>query len=197
MSNGEMLTLPYLGQREYLHGTTLYDALRDRLRGGENIRFKLARMIRSDRVRVEQPGLAPGDPSVCAATLTWSASGDERRLDIVPAEPSRSPRREPFDEEAIVSRARFERRCAMLNDQRQESFVRSAVALNKALLFRLLTPPLPGQWLFTRLELGRDIDRFAEMAVCYRGQVGFSAVSSAVEVDGHAAGTVMFSWLKK
>lgn len=80
--------------------------------------------------------------------------------------------------------------------QGDESLVRNIVALNKALLLRLLRPPAPGQWLFVRLDLERYFDKFNELRLTQRSSLGFAAVSSQVEIDGARAGTVVFSWLK-
>jgi hypothetical protein len=191
------LTLCFLGQRDYLHGTTLFDALEPWYAGGSDIRFKLGRMMRTDRVAVEEASQGALDVAKYAATLHWRTVSGEHRLGVVPLEPLSAPRRLPFDEEAIVGRAQWDGSQVTLIGQRGESFVRSVVALNKALLFRVLTPTLPGQWLFTRLELARPISRFEQLRLTYKSSVGLAAVSTAMEVDGVGVGNVMFSWLKR
>ena len=197
MDSGELLTLSYLGHRDYLHGTTLFDALRPRCAGGTDLRFKLGRLMKTDRVLVEESSAPFADPARYDATLTWMSGAQSLGLGVVSVQPSASARREPFDEDAIVHRVRFEGNVATLQGQQGESPVRAVVAVNKALLFRVLTPPRPGQWLFTRLDLSRDIDGFAKLALRCRSHVGFAAVSSVIEVDQSEIGTVIFSWLKK
>ena len=197
MDSRELLTLPYLGRRDYLQGTTLFDALRPRCAGGTDLQFKLGRLMKTDRVLVETFSVTIADPARFDATLTWTSGSQQNWLGVTAAAPSASPQREPFDEDVITRRARFEGESVSISDQQGESTVRTVVALNKALLSRLLAPPPPGKWLFTRLELSRDIDTFADLALRCRNRVGFAAVSSVIAVDGSQLGTVMFSWLKK
>src|SRR5262245_62732773 len=133
MGNPSELTLCFLGQRDYLHGTTLFDALEPWYAGGSDIRFKLARMMKTDRLAVEEPSEGAFDVSRYAATLFWRVASGERQLGIVPLPPSEKPQRTPFDEEAITGRARWEGQQVTLIGQQGESLVRSVVALNKAL----------------------------------------------------------------
>ena len=197
MNDSETLTLCFLGQRDYLHGTTLFDALRPWYENGTHIQFKLARLTRTDCVQVE---ILPSVGSIeenYSATLRWGEVGTERRIGVMPLEPSASPERVPFDEESIVRRAQFEDRSVTLTDPQGESLIRTIVALNKILLFRILTPPLPGQWLFTRLELETAPMSFQQVSLRFRSNAGVAAVTSSIEVDRRNLGTLMFSWLKR
>lgn len=195
--NSRILTLCFLGQRDYLQGTTLFDALEPWYAGGSDIRFKLGRMMKTDRVGVEEVSGSAFDVSKYAATLLWRAASGERQLGVVGLAPSANPQRMPFDEEAITGRAQWEAQQVTLVGQQGESLVRSVVALNKALLFKVFSPPLPGQWLFTRLELRRPVPVFDHLRLTYKSNVGLAAVSTAIEVDQARAGSVMFSWLKR
>lgn len=195
MTSSKELTLCFLGQRQYLQGTTLFDALRPWYGAGEAIEFKLARMMRTDRVRVT--ALAAQDtPSTCSAHLRWRDASEERGICILPLEPSSAPRREPFDEASLVARARFGDDSVVLDGQQGETLVRSMVALNKVLLTSKLKPSMPGQWLFTRLQLRRAPVRFERLALHFHGNLGVAAVTSDIEVDGEPLGQVMFSWSK-
>ena len=191
------LTLCFLGQRDYLQGTTLFDALEPWYAGGFDIRFKLARMMKTDRVGVEEVSDGKFEAARYAATLLSRAASGERQLGVVPLPPSTKPERMPFDEEAITGRAQWEGQQVTLVGQAGESLVRCVVALNKALLFRVLSPPLPGQWLFTRLELRRPVPTFDRLRLTYKNSVGLAAVSTAIEVDQASTGSVMFCWLKR
>ncbi len=191
------LDLHFLGERRYLQGTTLFDALAPYCRNGTAISFRIPRLIVSDRVRIESFDPGADDTRRFHATLVWNQCSSAKGLGVVPLEQSPAPQRRPFDEAAIVSRAEFATGVVVARDQRGESLVRSIVALNKALLLGLLQPPQPGQWLFTRLDLERCVETYRELRIVHRTSVGFAAVSSTIEIDGRAAGTVMFSWLRK
>lgn len=191
------LTLCFLGQREYLQGTTLFDALRPWYAGGSAIEFKLARMMRSDRVQVE---VLDADAQIgeYAAHLRWSdGQGARRRIGVLPLEPSASPRREAFDEAALVAPAVRTDRQIELSGQHGETLLRCVVALNKVLLNAVLQPPAPGQWLFTRLLLRSAPERFEHLRLRFRNNLALAAVTSDIEVDGNPLGEVMFSWIKR
>ena len=191
------LRLPFLGQRAYLHGTTLFDVLAPHCADGRDLSFRLARLIESDRVSIERYDPAGDDAGRFAATLTWSRGSERHGLGVTALTPSGAPQREPFDEAAIVARAALEGATARTRSQGSDTTVRHIVALNQALLQRRLAPPPPGQWLFARLDLGRPLERFRELRVAQRASVGFAAVSSSIEADGENIGMVVFSWLKK
>jgi hypothetical protein len=197
MNDSQTLTLCFLGQRDYLHGTTLFDALRPWYENGTHIQFKLGRLMKTDRVQVELLPGGRGTEVNYSTTLRWGEVGTEHRIGVMPLEPSPSPERVPFDEESIVRRAQFEDRSVTVTDPQGESLIRMMVALNKALLFRILTPPLPGQWLFTRLEIETTPMSFQQVSLRFRSNVGVAAVTSSIEVDGRNLGTLMFSWLKR
>ncbi len=197
MNTLQTLKLPFLGARDYLQGSTLFDALASRLGRASDISFRLSRLIRTDRVAIESIEPSGKDADRYCATMTWSENGQRRWLGVVPDSPSELPERVSFDEQLIVRRARFSGPETYLADQGSETLVRTVVALNKALLQRLLLPPQPGQWLFVRLDLERYTERFGVLRLTKRTNVGFAAVSSLIEADGASLGTVMFSWLKK
>ena len=192
-----VLQLHFLGERRYLHGTTLFDALVPYCRNGNALDFRISRMIETDRVMAEPVDAAIGLQRRFHATLVWNEGGSQNGLGVVPLKPSPQPLREVFDEAAIVARAKWEAKAIMLSEPAEESLVRSVIALNKALLFRVLRPPKSGQWLFVRLQLDRVVSSFQILRVEHRLSVGLAAVSSAIEVDGEPMGTVVFSWLTK
>ena len=197
MSVAHILDLHFLGQRSYLQGTTLFDCLSEQCRTGRRISFRIGRQMFTDRVALES--FVPGDATAgrFAATLTWSEAGTHRGIGVLPVDPSPSPRREPFDEDTLLATAVFEGDTASLRTPGQVSLVQLAVALNKALLLRLLKPAGAGQWLFVRLDIDRVVERFEALRVTRRASAGVAAVSSLIDVDGHRLGTLIFSWLKK
>jgi hypothetical protein len=192
-----MLRLCYLGQRNYLHGTTLFDALRGHCRDGVDITFRIARLMETDRVMLEHCEPGKDGAGRYSATLGWNEGSSGKSIGVIPLPPSGNPARGAFDEGAITDRARLEGSLVSTADLGGESLARNIVALNKALLFSLLKPAAPGQWLFVRLDLQRDVETASELRIAYRASVGLAAVSSTIEIDGEAMGSVVFSWWKK
>ena len=194
---GRTITLAFLGDRDYVQGATLLESLADVCRNGTDIRFKVPRLITSDRLGVVpfDPEIGPGD--TMEATLTWSAGGRRKAVGIRSLAPSPQPRREPFDEGLVIGDAVFSGNMATLAGRSPYSFVRTLVSLNKALLLRLLSPPEPGQWLFTRLDIASWYDRPTTLSLRFSANLRFQAVSSEIAVDGEKVGSVLFSWLTR
>jgi hypothetical protein len=191
------LDLWFLGQRHYLHGTTLYDALAANGRKGTGLSFRMNRLIESDRVAVQGFDPERDAPGRYSATLVWNEGASQMALGVSPLPPSPVPSRRTFDEEVIVGRAKFAGATVTSRTPAEDSLVRNLVPLNKALLQRLLAPPDPGQWLFVRLDLDQHAETFEELRLTHRSSLGYAAVSSSIEIDGRNAGTVIFSWVKR
>jgi hypothetical protein len=197
MSAPTELGLWFLGRRNYLHGTTLYDAVIPRCRNGANLSFRMNRLIESDRVAVEEFDPERDEAGRFSATLVWDEGARQKALGVAALAPSPAPARQPFDEDAIVARAGFSGTTVATKAPANDSLIRNLVPLNKALLQRTLTPPSPGQWLFARLDLDRHPDTFDELRLTLRSTLGHAVVASSIEIDGRGAGTVMFSWRTK
>lgn len=189
----EILALPLLGQRSYLQGTTLVERLEPRLAGASGVCFRIKRIMSTDRVILRE---AP-DGDDPAAVLSWSLAGTGRELHVHPLDPSPQPRREEFDESLVVGKASISGESIRFTGPSPYSWIRSAVALKKALLTALFQPTSAGQWLFTRMDIDAVPGGFERMEVAYRSRFGFAAVSSILAVDGVELGTLQFSWLAR
>jgi hypothetical protein len=159
--------------------------------------MRISRLIESNRVAREDFDPEKGDSMGFYATLLWNEGELKKGIGINPAAPSPIPSRTPYDEAVIVSRATFHGATVSTTYQGNNSVVRTIVALNKALLIRLLSPTAPGQWLFVRLDLNQYVELFRELRIVHRASVGLAAVSSTIEIDGKTVGSLVFSWWKK
>ena len=197
MKQAQELTLHFLGQRDYLHGTTLFETLSTQCGAVGSMSFRVSRMIESDRVAVEAFDPNEQEAGRYNASLIWRTEESSGGLGVIPLTKSAAPMRLPFDEKAIVHQARFSGLTVETQVQGEESLTKVLVALNKALLVRNLKPPMPGQWLFVRLDITRYVEKFASLLLKQRASLGFSAVASAIEVDGSELGTMVFSWVRR
>ena len=191
----ETLTLCFLGERTYLQGTTLFEALVQHCRGGSDICFKLSKIVNTDRVSTAT--LSPDAATGYAASLSWSANEERCALGVTPLPPSKRPHREPFDEAGLIDLADFRDRTAQLNRPSPFSTVQTVVALNKALLTRTLKPPGPVSGCSRASTWTASWDQHSVLLVRYRSRYRFAAVSSEIDVDGKTIGEVLFSWLPK
>jgi hypothetical protein len=188
------IALSYLGERDYIQGTTLFEALEPYCRGGDRVSLKISSLIRTDRVGVGM--ILPDAPAPidCAATLNWWSREDKLALAVMPWPASEAPMREPFDESEITDLARFDTGAVDLSAQSPYSFIRTCVALNKAMLQRHLTPTEPGRWLFVRLDLDQYCDSYRQLSIRFRHNMRFAAVASDIFVNSKPLGSLLFSW---
>lgn len=184
------LTLPFLGHRDYLHGTTLFDALLPLLPADAEMVFKFSHMIRSNRVTI---GEGPGD-----ASLTWkSASSGRGAFHIRPLPPVEPLERRPYPEPLIGEHAEVTGQSARYTGESPFSFVSTLVPLHKALLAANVQPAVSGQWVFTRLDLRRRPAAFSSVELQLAGVFQNQLAHSKIFVEGEPLGAIYFSWLPR
>lgn len=187
------MKLPFLGNRTYLHGTTLFESLLALDPDATDISFKFGQLISTDRVRI-QPAEEGSTIKPAASFIFRNHYRHRAHLSIFPLVCSVEIRREPFDEHLVADCAVFESNRVTLQASSPFTTVKTIVALNKRLLSQLLEPPTLGQWLFTRLEIFHYPQTFKSISVRYRARSAFVAVMSDISVDKQPIGQIMFSW---
>lgn len=184
------LTLPFLGRRDYLHGTTLFDALLPLLPADAEMVFKFSQMIRSNRVAI---GEGPGD-----ASLSWkSVSAGPGSFHVRPLPPVEPLERRSYPEPLVGERAEVEGKSARYTGESPFSFVSTLVPLHKALLAANVRPAAPGQWVFTRLDLRRRPVAFQTVELQLAGVFQNQLAHSKILVEGEPLGAIYFSWLAR
>ena len=186
------LTLPYLGKRQYLHGTTLFDALLPFVPADSRICYKLSHLIETDRVRLEA-GTSP-IAAAAHATLTCETEGRVSVLRVSPLPSTPDPSRTEYDETLVTLRAQFADGTATFEGASSFTFIATLVPLHKALVQRTVPHDDPGQWLFARLDLRAIPMTFEAIGVRIASGLGGRLVRSDVSVDGVAIGAIYFSW---
>ena len=192
MSEAPVLTLPFLGKRTYLHGTTLFETLTASHGQVSDLSFKINRLIPSNRVRVHD-GRAP-DGAPISAQMVFTAEGTRRTLLVTAEPPSAIIERAPHDEQALADLACFAGDTVTLAGPSPATTIKTMVALNKALLLRRFPPAGPGQWFFTRIDGDFYPAAFGDMSVTCRDTLSAGAMPSTVTVDGKPLGRLIFSW---
>lgn len=204
MTDWRELTLPFLERRDYLHGTTLFDALVSLPGNGidrqASLSFKLSHRIDSDRVAVETLADARSlDRDRHAASLSFQTS--ERTssvLGVIPLPPSGDPARESYDESLVSDLVSVEPGRVSLVGTTPFSLVATLIPLNKVMLREeRIAPGRPGQWFFTRLDLD-DLPEgdFLPVALELDAVLGGGAlVRSRIAIGGKPIGAIFFSWV--
>ncbi len=185
------IRLPFLGKRDYLQGTTIFDALAELIPAGASAVVKFPKLIHSDAIQVstvESPD--------ASSTLHWRTAAECGILSIAPAPPSAAPARTAYDEESLVALAKFDESEARLTVPSPFSFCATAVSLNKALLQRIFPQPAPGRWLFVCMDI-KTIPTSDFYPLTLRPIAPFSAklARSRITIAGEQLGTLYFSWL--
>jgi hypothetical protein len=192
-----ILRLPFLAHRQYLHGTTLFDALVENLTPQGSLTFKISHMIFTDRVSVTplESQLKP-----VAATLTWRGrDGIDAGVGVISERSSDRIERQPYDEALITDLAHSGGNPprATLEDRSSFSFIASLIPLNKLLLRNVTAISGHTQWLFTRLDLTKLPQNFVPLTVEFDGGVSGGRVTrSRVLVSDEEIGVLYFSMKK-
>lgn len=184
------LTLPFLGRRDYLHGTTLFDALLPLLPPDAEMVFKFSHMIRSNRIAI--------DPVTGDASLSWkSTTGGPGAFHVRPLPAVEPVARRPYPEPLVGDRAEVAGKSAHYRGESPFSFVSTLVPLHKALLAANVQPAVPGQWVFTRLDLKHRPASFQSIELRLAGVFQDQLAHSKILVEGEPLGAIYFSWLAK
>ena len=150
------LKLKYKGNRTYLQGGDIFNALEDAFsvsQSGYLSKLVFKRFARNQiAVVMEQP--AEG-ASVLGTAIWKSALGDERRLWLIETGVAVTESY-PFDEQAIVAQASVHDQHIQLTAPNTYSLIENIVALTKRLNY-VLSPDVSGKWLFGQLDLKRGL----------------------------------------
>ena len=187
------LHLPFLGKRDYLQGTTIFDALAELIPPGASAVVKFPKLIHSDAIQV-----STAESPDASSTLHWRTAAESGILSLVPAPPSAAPARVAYDEGSLVGLAAFDESEARLTEPSPFSFCATAVSLNKALLQRIFPQPAPGRWLFVCMDI-KTIPTSDFYPLTVRPIAPFSAklTRSRITIAGEQIGTLYFSWLNQ
>jgi hypothetical protein len=194
------LDLSFRGDRDYLQGTAIYDAVVEATLAAFPGSADATGMIAFHRLLPTQPDLwlaGPGDDTPPPATpaTSFGFEGRDGRIRGWLLDTSRPVlRREAYDEEAIRSVTRLAGEgIALLRDPGCTP-IEAAVALTKFLHHAVL--PMPGRkWLFTRLDFARPLrdSDLAGMAVALRSNIHGRVTRSDLSNADGVLGSIYFS----
>jgi len=193
-----ILTLPFLAQRDYLHGTTLFDALAARFDARGPLSLKIGQVICTDRVRVE--AARPGSPAPAATFTIADPDGVRETLNVYPVDASDRIERQAYDEDAVTRRARFEPGAARvtLDEPSPVSLIATLIPLNKLLLSRMPATAGIGQWLFARIDLTDRPSTFPPISLQFGGSLSGGRIAcSRIQAGALELGNLYFSQTKR
>ena len=187
------------GQRNYVQGPDIHDALCDALiQQGHAIIEKLDlvfhQMARTQlAARVLDAGEEPGEGT--NVVLRCMLDGEPRTV-IAKETGEVITARVEYDEDRLVAAMKFDlpANVVELGEIAGYSNCEKVVSMNKALLTRVL-PEARGKWLFTRLQLSRSFrqQRFANLQLVFLGHSNFRITRTQIIGDGEKLGHLYFS----
>ncbi|MGJ4932278.1 hypothetical protein ACQR1K_34440 [Bradyrhizobium sp. HKCCYLRH3095] len=193
-SDGEQV-LPLLERRPYLHGTTLFDAVRGHAPSGARLSFSISKRIDSDRVLIYARSQSEAARPNESARLAWRTAGASGVIGVLQVEPSFQPERRPYDEGLVTERVKVDERSVSLDRPSPFSFVATLIPMFKSLLKATTEMPGAGQWMFTRLDIDRHPDDFIPLKLGLVVMAG-ALVRSTIIVRGSPVGSLYFSWVR-
>ncbi len=189
------LTLPFLEQRQYLHGTTLFEALRKHVPSEAALTFKVSQIIKSNCIRIEAADDANERNSHSAASLAWKNGEGRGSLAVVPLDPTHPIERHSYDESLVTQKCSLSGQSVELDVAPPFTFVATLIPMFKTLLKSAHPMEQPGQWMFTRLELDRHPDTIIALGLSLDGVVGGSLARSRIMLGGKSIGALYYSWV--
>jgi hypothetical protein len=186
-----LIEVPYLGQRDYVHGTTLFKHMLPYMRDARNISFKIARLLRRTRLRFEAIAASAGPAAEYCCTCHWHEGDTLCGVGVAEWGDTPHPSRESYDEEGIAALACFDVRTASIERSSVHPFIELVVAVNKKLLQRTLGEHVG--LLFTRLDLTDLPAAPFPLTLTFERDIGMRHFASRITVAKRAVGQIYFS----
>ena len=182
-----ILRLPFLGERNYLQGTTLLRALLSYADNPLNFSFKIEKVIRSNQVEVSE----------CSGEHSASLAFGKRSLFVRELSAALPIRREVFDGQALLVDMKVEEWGGSLPLKDDCPPICYMVAAFKRILNeRYPVPPRSGRWAFARL----DAVQFSSGGI--RSRLTLTKIlcrdgraCCSVGLDGIPVATLYFFWV--
>lgn len=195
------LTPCFKGERDYIHGTDVFDGLNLLIAeefgfaGAQDLRFAVHRVIRSDLdVVLHSHGEAEAGPEACA-TLTFSHQGSRWKLSAAETG-AKVDCRYPYDESGIASACQFDAvaKSAVIRAPLKVTDIELWVSANKVLLQHLF-PETQGKWWFVKAEIDgyTRSHAYREVELTLVHNFNLRLTKTSVLVDGVKRGFIYFS----
>jgi hypothetical protein len=189
------LTLPFLEQRSYLHGTTLFEALRGHVSQDSTMTFKFAKRIESNCIRVWRYKNPSENKESYAASLVWRLGGKAEGLGVEPLTQALPLERLAYDESLVTSKLITRPGEVWFDGPSPFSFVATLIPMYKTLLKREHPMDMPGQWMFTRLDLDAHPQSWERLGLRLEGMAGNTLARSVIFRKSERIGLLYYSWV--
>lgn len=186
--------LPFLGKRDYLHGTTLYRHLLSHIPAGATVCFRIPKIIQTNRILVTAQSSAMPVAKPIAAKLNWRHDQTDGVVLVFAIDPSSPIFYEEYREDLVDQITRIQGKTATIVDPSPFDVVGSAVPMFKMLLKAQGLTPDGGQWMFSRLDSVIPERKFQKMELVLEDARKELVAKSRISFDGEFFGEFYFSW---
>ncbi len=101
-----------------------------------------------------------------------------------------------YDEELIRNKAKYSDSKVLFSSSSEYSYMEVVVALTK-LMHQKQFPEAKGKWIFTRLELQKNINNYSAIEIDLKHNFQYRLTKSEIVVDGEPVGFIYFSLVGK
>lgn len=185
------LEFQFKGQRDYVHGTSICDALFE-LFGHEFAQFdiKFSQRLSNSRCTLHVSDSSSVPVSACSGRVR--IRDETLHFGLQPADENGATARVDYPEDEIVAASQLAPDYCSMSPNNAYTFIENLVALTKAWHLHR-APPKSGQWMFARLELARPVLRCARIDLRLQSDLAGRMTCSDVVVDSQSAGRMYFS----
>jgi hypothetical protein len=178
--------LPYLGDRTYIHGTSIVEMIFREFEPKFPLQVKFHSPIRG-AVDVRKPsGQRPN------VEVLFGNNGERVSYGLFDLGNGELNNRIPFNEGALASEFTAGERSVASPHGADTSLISRVVVMNKALVAKMF-PGVTGKWWFASLLVGAWPSRATSVELEYAGGIGTKLARSTIRVDGEPVGDIHFS----
>jgi len=189
------LGLTYKGERHYIHGSDLFNAVQFAAQGMPGGEGAYISRLGFNHFAYHQCELyldeCVGSNSTVAEGELKFSDGTDKRFCL--REGTRKPTaRNPYDEDSMVTVAAYSGQSATLQAPINYTTIEVVIALTKVLNYRLATPK-QGKWVFGKIELSQSLPEIRKFITVTRTKAipGRFSVNQ-IDIDGGIVGSVQF-----
>jgi hypothetical protein len=183
--------VPYLGARDYVHGTTLFALMAPHMSDAADVTFKVSRRVISNRLHLETLDASTDVASSYPCSAIWQRAGRFEGLGLLEDGPPDPMHRVAWDEAKLTRVAVVDGNTLRAAGLSAHPLIECLVAMNKHLL-RAHLGAVPGL-LFTRLDLARVPASVDALVLTVKDSAARQHFMSSIEGDGEKLGRIIFS----
>lgn len=195
------LSFKYKGDRNYIHGTDIFNQAMSLIRGEFNddaidVDMSIYRIAKNcmymhdfaDEFNNQKPCVIFNIKSDTASRKTFFLYENEQQV----------TERYEYPEEQIIKKANYntDDKTAFINNPGNYTFIENVVALNKGLLQFLLTDKPPGKWYFTKIKLyglNQVLAKNYSIKIQFKKNMQFKLTDSVIYLNDNIVGNIYFS----